>query len=132
MNQIKKIIATITNTSFVLIGMPVAGITVAELEASIALLTQQLTTLQSQLVTLQGGTATSTVPTVCVGVTFAANLKLGSTGADVKCLQALLNTDIATKLAETGAGSPGNETTYFGSITKTAVIKFQEKYASEV
>ena len=132
MNQIKKIIATITITSFVLIGMPVAGITVAELEASIALLTQQLTTLQSQLVTLQGGTATSTVPTVCVGVTFAANLKLGSTGVDVKCLQALLNTDIATKLAETGAGSPGNETTYFGSITKTAVIKFQEKYASEV
>ena len=63
---------------------------------------------------------------------FAKNLKLGQTLADVKRLQIFLNQNPDTQIAKFGVGSPGKETTFFGSLTKAAVIKFQEKYTSEI
>jgi peptidoglycan hydrolase-like protein with peptidoglycan-binding domain len=56
---------------------------------------------------------------------FARDLKLGSTGADVKRLQEFLNAN-GFVIAESGPGSPGNETTTFGRATKAALIKYQE------
>ena len=63
---------------------------------------------------------------------FGQNLKLGMALRDVKWLQVLLNRDIDTRLTDSGPGSSGSETSYFGPLTKRAVIRFQEKYSAHV
>ncbi|MFP4616885.1 MAG: hypothetical protein ACLFNR_01855 [Candidatus Paceibacterota bacterium] len=60
------------------------------------------------------------------------SLSLGDSGSDVKKLQIFLNSDPETQLANSGPGSPGQESEYFGPLTKNAVISFQEKHASDV
>lgn len=63
---------------------------------------------------------------------FTRNLWLGSVGEDVRQLQIMLNESVKTRVATYGPGSPGNETTYFGSLTAAAVSAFQELHASKV
>lgn len=63
---------------------------------------------------------------------FTRDLKFGDDGEDVRELQRVLNSNSATLVANEGPGSPGNETGYFGTLTKWAVISFQEQYRSEI
>lgn len=60
------------------------------------------------------------------------DLRVGSRGEDVRALQVFLNQDPDTALALSGQGSLGNETEYFGNLTKKAVISFQNKYRQDV
>ena len=55
---------------------------------------------------------------------FSRDLVTGSVGDDVKDLQRFLN-DVGYPVASRGAGSKGNETYYYGSLTKNALAKFQ-------
>lgn len=63
---------------------------------------------------------------------FTRNYTIGGSGEEVKEIQKFLNKNFATRVAASGTGSPGYETSYFGPATKAAVIKFQNMYASEV
>src|SRR5689334_7380568 len=90
-------------------------------------LQSQINALLAQISALQGG---STSSSACF--TFTQNLKVGSKGTEVLNLQKFLNSSSDTKVAVSGAGSPGNETSTFGPATKAAVIKFQEKYAADI
>ena len=63
-----------------------------------------------------------------VSPVFNRTLSPGAKNDDVKRLQQILNSDPDTRIASSGAGSPGNETTFFGQATKKAVQKFQVKY----
>lgn len=132
MNKLaKKIVAiltTVTCAVFVMGPGSASALTSAELQAQIDALLAQISALQSQLTQTTG---TGTV-TGCSITSFTRNLTVGSSGDDVKCLQIILNSDAATTIAASGVGSAGSETTYFGALTKAAVIKFQNKYASEV
>ena len=55
---------------------------------------------------------------------FTRNLTIGSSGQDVKNLQMFLN-DNGYPVSQAGAGSPGNEGTYFGAKTQQALMRFQ-------
>lgn len=55
---------------------------------------------------------------------FTRDLELGMKGADVRELQKFLNAN-GFPIAESGDGSPGNETLYFGSLTRIALAKYQ-------
>ncbi len=67
--------------------------------------------------------ATTTTPSQ--GTAFTRPLKLGSVGEDVRRLQRFLN-ERGFVIKSSGAGSPNNESTVFGSLTAAALRRFQE------
>ena len=108
---------------------PISEMTVEEIKAKIEEITAAIKTLQTLLAQTEVQAAIERIP---AGFTFKKNLKFGDVSDDVKYLQIVLNADSDTRLATSGVGSPGQETKYFGILTKRAVIKFQNKYASKI
>ncbi|OGG45153.1 hypothetical protein A2673_02100 [Candidatus Kaiserbacteria bacterium RIFCSPHIGHO2_01_FULL_50_13] len=127
-----NILAT-KNVAAVLIGVglvfsvfafatPARAQTIAELQALINQLVAQIAALQAA----QGGQVGGT------GFTFTRNHSMGDSGGEVMELQKFLNGMADTQVAASGVGSSGNESSYFGGLTKAAVVKFQNKYASDI
>lgn len=63
--------------------------------------------------------------------TFTRSLTIGAVGEDVQALQRILNAEGFT-VSDSGPGSVGNESTYFGAKTQTALIKYQNFYRAEI
>jgi len=112
----------------VVVEKPISEMTIDEIQGKIAQIMAQIKVLQEQLVEAKAAEKISG----CTINFFDRNLKQGMSGSDVKCLQIILNSDADTKIVASGVGSSSNETTYFGALTKSAVVKFQGKYASEI
>src|SRR3989344_3808105 len=101
-----------------LVATPVANAqSTADLQVQIAALLAQIAALQAQL-NASTGSGTS------VSCSFTRDLTVGSTGTDVKCLQQYLNAK-GFVVASSGPGSAGNESSYFGPLTRAALAKWQ-------
>lgn len=109
-------VASVIAISFAF-AVPAKADTLSDLQA-------QVQALLAQIATLQGGSTTSTTTTGGTGFTFTKYLSLGKTDAEVKEVQKFLNTHGAP-VSATGAGSVGNESSYFGAKTVAAVKVFQ-------
>jgi|GEM_PF-3094870 len=104
---------------------------VKSLRDQIQVLLEQISGLQTELQSVQNSSpipavkkpafVNSTVSAKCL---FSRNLFWGIRGEDVLCLQRYLN-KAGFLIATAGPGSPGNETLYFGGLTKKALARWQ-------
>jgi peptidoglycan hydrolase-like protein with peptidoglycan-binding domain len=72
------------------------------------------------------------LPTMSCSYMFNTNMRIGSRGADVMNLQKVLNMYPQTQVSQSGAGSPGMETSTFGPATRAAVNRFQQLHLAEL
>ncbi|MEK7227335.1 MAG: peptidoglycan-binding domain-containing protein [Patescibacteria group bacterium] len=94
---------------------------------TIAQLQAQLNALLAQLNALQSGASVAPGLINAGKVHITQILSKGSRGNSIKGLQQFLNNH-GFIISSSGAGSPGQETDYYGTLTEKAVGKFQEKY----
>ncbi|MDD4990315.1 MAG: peptidoglycan-binding protein [Candidatus Pacebacteria bacterium] len=113
--------ANTATTPIQLSTKPISQMTKDEIQAEIVKITTLISQLQQTLVTMiANGQITSGASGKITMV-----LKSGLSGNEVKLLQTWLSKDPSVY-------PEGKITGYFGALTKAAVIKFQEKYASEI
>ncbi|MCX6758826.1 MAG: fibronectin type III domain-containing protein, partial [Candidatus Nealsonbacteria bacterium] len=103
---------------------PVGEMTEAEMIAKIAQLSDLITALQKQIAGKSGtGLAVDGLP---ASYKFTVKMKPGMQSNDVRYLQLFL------KAQGTGIYPEGLVSGYFGPLTKAAVIRFQEKYRTDI
>lgn len=127
------VVAMIFGAMFAFTTVKAYALTEAQIQSILSLLSSfgsDQATIDNVNASLRGQATSGTTGTT--GFTFTKSLSKGDSNAEVKELQKFLNSDSDTQVASSGVGSAGNETEYFGSLTKAAVIKFQNKYASDV
>lgn len=112
------------------LGASTKALTVDELMAKVNELKAQLQELQNKLAQLTGKVVlgAATYEGIPQDFSFKNNLKEGDSSNDVKYLQIILKDKIGAPTYPENVPATG----WFGPITKAAVIKFQEKYASEI
>jgi Putative peptidoglycan binding domain len=93
----------------------------ADLLALINSLTTQLNALRARV----GDIGITSAASGTASFIFTRDLQLHDTGVDVRMLQQFLNNN-GFLVSQTGPGSPGNETTYFGVKTLVALVSFQK------
>ncbi|MBU1202649.1 peptidoglycan DD-metalloendopeptidase family protein [Patescibacteria group bacterium] len=86
---------------------------------------QSINSYQSLMAALGQSVATDETEVSTPTYQFSRDLELGDEGLDVKELQKYLNSH-GFVVSTSGAGSPGNETIYFGPATQAALINFQK------
>lgn len=106
---------------------PAQAQTVEDLTAQINSLLSTIASLQAQLAGMTGGSTSG--GSTCYN--FTLNHKMGDQGGEVMNIQKFLNANGFT-VSASGAGSAGNESSYFGAKTKAAVIAFQNANAASV
>jgi hypothetical protein len=62
---------------------------------------------------------------ICPNFVFSTDMRQSTRAQDVKALQQILNADYRTRIAQSGIGSKGNETTLYGVATRESIKKFQ-------
>lgn len=87
----------------------------------------------STITTGTSGTIAASSPMLCnYAKQITSNLDIGASGSQVLALQKLLNAQAQSDssyspIVATGGGSYGNETTYFGSLTQSALSRWQQR-----
>lgn len=102
----------------------IKGKTPSEEQSLIQQLLEQIEYLKNQIALLTAQLGQGGGQTYCQQLN--SNLYFGMSNGDVKCLQEFLKNQGSNIYPE------GLVTGYFGSLTKAAVVRFQEKYASEI
>jgi hypothetical protein len=96
----------------------------AERDQSIADAQAKGTVIPQTVLDALGKPATVSPVVSAKGFLFTRDLEFGMRGADVRELQRFLNAN-GFVIAESGDGSPGKETQYFGALTRAALAKYQ-------
>ncbi len=108
------------------IAKPVFTMTTAEIRAKIAEITEAI--LQLKLLLAEMDKTGKTYSGISSGFTFDKNLEYGQTSDEIKYLQIILKQEVGPPTYPENVSATG----WFGSVTKSSVIEFQEKYASEI
>lgn len=120
MSLATKKVATVLVGSVLVLALSFAVVTPAKADL-LSELQAQVQALLAQISALGGG-STMTSASGCFA--FTMTHQQGDTGGEVMQIQKFLNSHGAM-VAASGAGSPGNESMYFGAMTKAAVAKWQ-------
>jgi hypothetical protein len=120
MSLATKHVATVLVGSALVLALSFAFVTPAKADM-LSDLQAQVAALLAQISSLSG----SSTPATGAGCyAFTKTHQQGQSGGEIMWIQKFLNSHGA-QIAASGAGSPGNETAYFGALTKAAVAKWQ-------
>src|SRR3989344_4643506 len=120
MSLATKHVATVLVGSVLVLALSFAFVTPAKADL-LSDLQAQVQALLAQITALGGGSST-TAGAGCYA--FTTTHQQGQSGGEIMWIQKFLNSHGA-QVAASGAGSPGNETSYYGALTKAGVAKWQ-------